>query len=360
MQCGSCSESLPPENDYVTCGGCKCSFHYACANVRETAWRKFSADVKLSWKCVICRTKTVSADSVKTDVNTGDGVSLNKNDKSVNIANDPVINGNKTIPATFRVSEENKFDEVGYLKELLRHKDMLIANQVDLIESLKEQINLLKLNRAPAAVFSGGTAGGGRLGASADQLKSKASKSASSKVQNKVILDIDPDKKKPEKRVETGTAIHDKVIKSKDGCDGVSNYDVHEALTRAKMHDIITLAGDSNTDDVWKKVKTRRSNKPVIGKRPSENCKLRAAESYSHWHVYRLHPETGVKDIEAHLTLNDFCDVKIEKLNSVDPTLYSSFKVSVREGDKQKILDEGLWPGGTRINRFFLPRTRQS
>lgn len=63
--------------------------------------------------------------------------------------------------------------------------------------------------------------------------------------------------------------------------------------------------------------------------------------------------------LEANLAGNELTDVRVEKLKSIDPTVYSSFKVSVRESDDPKILDAGLWPSGTRINRFFLARTRQ-
>lgn len=56
--CDMCSEELPFGGDFLTCCGCKSQLHYLCANVREHAWRKYTAEQKRNWKCFACKTKT--------------------------------------------------------------------------------------------------------------------------------------------------------------------------------------------------------------------------------------------------------------------------------------------------------------
>lgn len=363
--CNQCSQSLPPENDYVSCGGCKNGYHYACSGVRETVWRKYTAESKQGWRCVICKTKTVSADIVNSLVN--DNSSLNSEKLPT------VINAGQGCTNTMTRSERLKidsganFDEVGYLRELLRHKDLIIENQVDLIKSLKEQIVLLTVDRTQSRA----------LGDKADFIQASNSKSVVRKCNTATshanasmsALSVESKKRQNTKSdpgaVKQGNVREMEVNPVRSGSNSkcasnISNYDVHEALTKARLHDIIHLSGDAHEDEEWRKVQSRKRNKPIIGKKADDNkCGLRAAESYSHWHVYRLHPKTVTGDVEAYLC-NQFPGVLVEKLNSSNPELYSSFKVTVRESDGDRILDESLWPNGTRINRFFHARNRKS
>lgn len=137
----------------------------------------------------------------------------------------------------------------------------------------------------------------------------------------------------------------------------ITNLAVEEALTRVKLNEIIHLEGDPEPGEKWQKVESRRPRKTVVGTKASDGgCKLRAAESHTYWHVYRLHPDTSPRDVEAYLR-DGFPDVMVEKLNSSNPTLYSSFKVRVREADGPRMLDAGMWPSGARVNRFFLARS---
>lgn len=365
--CNQCSQSLPPENDFVSCGGCKNGYHYACSGVRETVWRKYTAESKQGWRCVICKTKTVSADIVNSLVN--DNSSMN----SENLPTVTVTTAGQGCTNTMTRSERlkfdsgPKFDEVGYLRELLRHKDLIIENQADLIKSLKEQIVLLKAGRTQSLAMGDKT---DFIQASNPKSIVRKSKTDTSHANASVsALRVGSKKQQNAKSdpgaVEQGNVREMEVNTVRDSggnkcASNISNYDVHEALTKAKLHDIIHLSGDAHDDGEWRKAQPRRRNKPIIGKKADDSkCGLRAAESYSHWHVYRLHPKTVTGDVEAYLC-NQFPGVLVEKLNSSNPELYSSFKVTVKENDGDRILDESLWPNGTRINRFFLARNRKS
>lgn len=155
LKCSQCAEQLPPENDFVSCGGCGNNYHYGCANVREKAWRKFSLEVKLSWKCVICKTKALPADSGDHERDEEATSLISRSKPSGNITLDDVVN-TVTMTTGSEASKDNAFDEVGYLRELLKHKDTIIERQADLIESLKEQLRLLKLGPSQLLGFQSG------------------------------------------------------------------------------------------------------------------------------------------------------------------------------------------------------------
>lgn len=343
--CGLCSASLSPENDYTTCGGCKGNFHYACANVRETAWRKYSQDVKLSWKCAICKTKTVQ-DNVKLPVS------------------EPIqtikIDDKTQKPTTLEVFD-NKSMEITYLQDLLRHKDRIIENQSDLIASLKEQILLLKgqfslkTTRRPSPTEPASLSSSNTHNVATIQLGSVA-KSTCINSRSKVVQS--DAQREQAKNVSGG--LFNAAQDCKEGeSTAVTVHDLHEALTRVKYSEVINLPSEVRDGKNSFKSRQRTSNKPIIGAKPADNlCKLRAAKSYTHWHIYRLHPTTSTKDILDYLGA-DFPSVRVEQLKSHNPDDYSSFKVSVEDKDKEKICDASLWPSGARINRFFLSKNRQ-
>lgn len=321
--CSHCQAALPPENDFVTCGSCKGVLHYGCAGVRETTWRKYSAENKQAWKCAICRVKNVVTDK----------------------ATLPEVNkqcGQTTADGVDCISETS---EIGYLKQLLIHKDLVIASQTDLINSLKAQIQLMQVNN-----------------------NMQKSESSTSTIMRHMVQGPPPPTQSTKRK--SGGLIQDaptsSVIsqiktsentKERQLAAKAVNYEVQEALTRAKLNDVINLA--SNVDE-WKvaKPKRYRTKQMIVGDRAEDGkCSLRASETLGYWHVYRLHPSTTAGEVEDYLKV-EFPDVKVEKLNSANPTEYSSFKITIRELDEPKIVNAGLWPSGTRVRRFFLSRNR--
>lgn len=142
----------------------------------------------------------------------------------------------------------------------------------------------------------------------------------------------------------------------------ISAQAVREAITKAKCSSVIDLnqnvdrphSGGINGSRSF----VKRKNEPIIGDRPADlQCKLRAATSFTYWHVYRLHPDTKADDVVNYLK-TDFPSVLVETLKSANPAVYSSFKVMVEAKDGARVSDPGLWPSGTRINRFFLARDK--
>lgn len=335
--CDQCLVELPPENDFVTCSGCNSKLHYNCANVRETVWRRYSAQVKLAWKCAICKVKTTSTDNSKSTESKLEGANGNGID-NVSKANCTVLTENE------------------YFRELLRHKDMIIGNQADLIVSLKEQINLMKTHRAYNSVASHNNKGGAAL------QKIDLRKSAPVVPSNKAEISHSIRELKASLTNDGVCSDSEELLRQSTlgntAPASISNYDMLEAMTRNKMDHFVNLAGEPDGGTQVKKLRIRRPNQTIVGKRSTnDETGLRAADTYSYWHVYHLHPQTKKEDVEAYLQ-KEFPGVQVEKLDSSNPTIYSSFKVVIKESDEQRILDPGLWPNGTRINRFFLPRRR--
>lgn len=327
--CSQCSVELPPENDFVVCNCCNSKLHYNCANVRETVWRNYTAKVKLLWKCAGCKTKTALADNKPAD-------------------KDSKIESKIECPG---------FNEVDYLRDLLRHKDIIIRNQADLIMSLKDQIGLMKAHQAYKNVPP-------------ENKPIHAPQRSESRRTTSNVVGVPPKGEKPQsgwpvkdkQPADDECEVSDALPRRSENGDGtsstISNCDMHMALTRTKLQGYINLNESPEANKRPRGPRSKRENQTIIGKKSADgNSSLRAAESYSHWHVYRLHPETKPEDVLAYLQA-DFPKVQVEKLDSVSPEVYSSFRVSVRENDVQKILNPDLWPSGARVNRFFLPRRK--
>lgn len=332
MECSGCSQPLPPENDFVSCRGCEKSFDYVCAGVRESNWRKYNAETKFSWRCVICKAKN-TGDNAKYAVGNSPPRRVEGGVKSKNDANTNQVNRSKAV---------DKFDEIDYLKELLKQKDIIIDSQADLINSLKEQILLLKRNIGFATTSP-----------TLNPIPvSSATNAATHAAHRKQQSSSAPARKTDGS---SGQLVNEEGAKV-----GVTNLDVHEAIAKAKLNNIVNLTSDTEdkVQNEWKTVGSRRRKKTIVGEKPNDSaCKLRAVEALSHWHVYRLHPDTRTEDVTNYLR-NDFPEVLVESLKSANPEVYSSFKVTVPQRDGPRILDVALWPSGTRVNRFFLPKNR--
>lgn len=107
----------------------------------------------------------------------------------------------------------------------------------------------------------------------------------------------------------------------------------------------------------------RSSRKIVFGLKEegSENgkpSKIKAVTKLKHVHVYRLHPETTVEEMKQNL-VDLVPTVECSLLPSKYPDLYASFKITVIEQHFSTIMNPELWPMGTCIREFFLPRDKR-
>lgn len=317
------------------------AFHYTCSSAREAVWRKYSAESKAAWRCVICRTKTPT-----------DG---KDNECPADMRANPTSKASSSGDCD-NTGSAQKVDEVSYLKELLKHKDIIIANQRDLVDSLKEQIRLLKLETSPkpTAVPKRNTVNA----RAADGPTAEKQSENTTTSQGPSISTKGDGNRQMNSRIKTkATVLVGQNGAGAEAEGAITNHDMHEALTRVKLQEVIHLNSDPEDNDQWRKVDYRkRRSRFIVGKKSDNSgCKLRAAEMQSHWHVCRLHPDTKQEEVVDYLK-SDFPDIEVEKLNPSRPTLYSSFKITVKEEDGTKLLDADRWPSGARIRRFFLPR----
>lgn len=137
---------------------------------------------------------------------------------------------------------------------------------------------------------------------------------------------------------------------------------VHEAATKAKCQELITLGEtEREAPNEWKIVsrrrKTRNRNMPVVGEiEHTASSTLKAAPRKAHFHVYRLAPETTEENVIQHLKIK-FPEVECQGLKSRYPDQYASFKVTVRSESAQEIMKPSCWPKGACINKFFQRKT---
>lgn len=82
---------------------------------------------------------------------------------------------------------------------------------------------------------------------------------------------------------------------------------------------------------------------------------LRAAPRLAYLHVFRLCPKTTAEDVSRYI--GQLCTgVAVEMLASRHPEEYSSFKLVVPFQHLEVLKNPNVWPAGTNIKKFFLPR----
>lgn len=128
--------------------------------------------------------------------------------------------------------------------------------------------------------------------------------------------------------------------------------------------DTAAAASQSERKSEWNLVdgkRNRRSNRTrvVIGQSNKNSASaLKTVPKKSYLFVSRLHPDTTCGDIIDFLK-PDFPEVECERIESKYATHYASFKVTVSLHKNSRAMDPNLWPEGTYVSRFFLPRKRR-
>lgn len=92
----------------------------------------------------------------------------------------------------------------------------------------------------------------------------------------------------------------------------------------------------------------------VIGSN-EERANIKSAPRLSEIHVCRLDKDTTCDELLEYL--KDKCSiVGCERLNSKQPTVYSSFKISASYDSVRVLLDPATWPRGVAVRKFFQRR----
>lgn len=260
----------------------------------------------------------------------------------------------------------NSIIDVYYLKQIVEQKDEIIRNQKDLIESLKQQIVLMKCSRTVI-----------------DTTNSPSS-CMGSNVDNKAVSYAGVSaagyhKPGGSSRVKSGPSTSGETNKMGGSEDSTvfSELQNHKAVTAAKFAEIINLVDDTSGHQITTKFhksskdvvapnphkyqrKGKRSSPQVVGERTvdrNDEVDIRAAVTYRFFHVTKLDPKTTAEDLKRFLQ-TDLPEVRVDKLESLHPDCYSSFKIGISEKNETKVLDPSFWPSGSRVKRFFHARKK--
>lgn len=258
--------------------------------------------------------------------------------------------------------------EIFYLKQMLRQKDVIIENQNVAITALQDQVQLLKSSVYMPSATSNGPKPMQRLKKAADSssyAKVTVNKSETYRKTDNTSggnsLEIATDNRGRTVRFESENGDSDVNINKQTITSEKVRNAIHSAQKHQKLNSIINLGGDSgfpktsNTPGVNEHRRNNYGNRnqPIVGKKViNESSGLKAAVRKAFLHVYKLHPDTELDTLTAYLQPT-FPEVKIEKITSLRPEHYSSFKVEVDFDNMEKIKDPELWPAGTCVNRFF-------
>ena len=85
---------------------------------------------------------------------------------------------------------------------------------------------------------------------------------------------------------------------------------------------------------------------------------MKAIEKKFNYFVTGLHPDKTTNDMKEHL--REIVNVEIEKLNLERSERITSFKLKIPSSEKDKILQDTLWPKGVVTNRFYFPKKDNS
>lgn len=217
---------------------------------------------------------------------------------------------------------------IKYLEELNKQKDLVIANQAIAIKSLQEQVELLKRNPL------------------------------NNKVPRKSIIQ---DTEKYQFNTTNPVEVN---------APSVSGA-LHQATASSICRNIINLNDDINNTNLnqnkeekkplyQSKYKTRPTRKLVIGNSKNTSVNLiKAIQTTKAFHVSKLDPKTTETQLEDFLK-QLVVEPRVEAIKSKYPEIYSSFKITIKEADVPSILNPSNWPDGVIVNRFFLPRPKNT
>lgn len=115
-----------------------------------------------------------------------------------------------------------------------------------------------------------------------------------------------------------------------------------------------------SSENKWNLVDRRkRRGKMVVGvgNESQTETKVKGVPKTIDLHVYRIHPKTSAEDLKDMLKPH-FGEVVTEALESRNPEIYSSFKVTIFRENFEKAMDATLWPKNTCVRRFLYIRKK--
>ncbi|CAH1101751.1 unnamed protein product [Psylliodes chrysocephalus] len=213
---------------------------------------------------------------------------------------------------------------IRYLEEIMKQKEIIIKQQDQTIQALKDQIILMKQVASQITISP-------KISASTHKHTIPVTNTNNLHVKNSNQLVDNGNNSMESYQIRQSMNQHQITSKSVAGA-------VHGAESLQICQDIINLERPTPM--------TRRSI--LIGKNEnSTNFPFKAARrnisNEKHYHVTNLEPEIDTTKLSDYL--KKFApNIQVQKLNSRQPEVYSSVKITVPSDESDKILNSEVWP----------------
>ena len=356
--CKVCAKKVNRDEELLTCSKlCGSAFHAKCANVsgEELVELKSQGLIK-NWKCNTCEeniTLTMNVQNQKEfqekhqhfDINHIDQIITSKVKSAIGVITEEVIN-------LFR-------------KEIhaLREENCNLKREIQTLQTCTEKLVSQSVNSSmidgtqrPNKHYSKGMSSKNTAEnfGSEDALASK-------NTQRKINVINTENRKKSEEAANVGNTQFQLAQSSStmldivDKCDHLGSNDVRQKKFGVKYGtEQNSGKEDSSGSTGWSEVvKRKRSIKKPTIVGTATDIGIKAAVQYAHLHAYKLEPNLNADQLKNYLQSVGVQDVMCEKMDSKYPAQYSSFKISVKQDQLEKVKDANIWPKNARINRFL-------
>ncbi|CAH1108102.1 unnamed protein product [Psylliodes chrysocephalus] len=247
--------------------------------------------------------------------------------------------------------------KIKHLEELLKQKDLIIANQEVALEALNNENSLLRklipddFTKPAIASMSPPTNfwKSRKLSSNNHQLSTSATNSTQAhNVVTKAVANEHKGNWEDSKNKISPAAV---------------SYAIHEAKASKVGNDIINLTNEAYRNTSRSNTSFKRKNMCLLvgNNEGSTSCPFKAATSNRAKEFHATNFDVDVNTEELNTYLQSFApNAKVEKLTARFPMKYASFKITVPSEEADELLVPDIWPAKTIINNFFPSRKLHS
>lgn len=313
--CVKCSKNINKTTYKIGCtGSCNQWYHRECSGLSESQIDELSKG-KFTYLCTTCKILSKTIEEGKSDSAFYDAI-------------ENLENVNKLDVCVFAYILKQKDIIINELRE----KNKILLDQIDLLNKTKNRPTLETAKREKISNVKN-TKSSNTI---TQQSPTNLQESSSTKIRNSAGVSKSP--------------------ADSDITDQKMSYEMLKVKTKQVCNDYIELGKDEpkRTDVLNGKPKIRKRD-IIVGN--NEGIKVNGKEvvgvpSFTPLHVYRIDPTLTADELTDLVKVN-FPEVKIDKLNSKYPDLYSSFKVNIHTKNFEHAMDPSKWPTGAYVQRFF-------
>ena len=142
------------------------------------------------------------------------------------------------------------------------------------------------------------------------------------------------------------------------------NSSLSRPVLREQASSPANQESDENHDsEGYQEVKPRRRPRRrviVTGTRSEGSSKsfTGAPEPSRDLFIYRVSPEANVDDIKEFISTDGVVVRDLIKKSSPE-SRFQSYRLTVKQSDEKRLLDEAFWPEGVRVRRYWIKRNTQ-